>query len=570
MVFLAIYYLLVTAICFWIGVVLYSIMQKKMPSGSGIHFLLTGLIALAALGQWIVLFGPVNLRVLIVILLMMLIVSYFKRGRVREMMLSACYELKNKSAGFYGSLICFLIMIVILNAGPIMMDDTQSYHIQMIKWIREYGSVPGIANLHLRFGFNSSWFTTCALLTQPLSGINGYCALNGLISCWFCYFLLAKIFYSPAGIVSPRSLALRAGSIFLLGFCFLNWSVIRGAATSANYDFITTICLVVLFTELFENPEHLGIEWVIWPVYLFTVRMINAPLILLSVFYFLSDRKNGRTRRLLCGSFLLGFLVIPFVIRNLILSGYPFFPIYQLDWFSFDWKADKRAVVEISEYIKYFNRVNSGFRPLAETRALGFPQWIFYWFMYLFRFDRILVIMSVVGYAYVLFKARYHFTSWQRYFTGIMILELAIWFFTAPDPRFVQGGLLFGVFAAIAMAPISPKIGSRNIQVLTGLLSAAVLVYGISKLKDPSYRNLAYPSPLPKPQVRTVLVDHLELHIPGKVLDNWNARCYDVDLPCLYRVDPRLMARGGSIAEGFKLKKDSAQVWMNGEYDIKK
>ena len=451
-----------------------------------------------------------------------------------------------------------------------MMDDTQSYHIQMIKWIQEYGSVPGIANLHLRFGFNSSWFVICALLMQPLSAVNGYCALNGLISCWFCYFLLAKIFYGPVGSVSSRSLALKTGSVFLLGFCFLNWSLIRGAATSANYDFITTICLVVLFTEMFENPERLGVEWLIWPAYLFTVRMLNAPLILLSVFYLLSEGRNVLTKRILSGTFLVAFLVIPFIIRNLILSGYPFFPIYQLDWFSFDWKADKRAVIEISEYIKYFNRVNSGFRPLAETHTLGFPQWIIYWFIYLFRFDKILVIMSAAGYIYVLFKARYHFTSWQKYFTGIMILELTIWFFTAPDPRFAQGAVLFGVFAAIAMVPISMKFGGRNIQVLTGFFSAIVLIYGLSKLRDPNYRNLAYPSSLPKPQVRTVLVDHLALHIPGKVLDNWNARCYGVDLPCLYRVDPRLMARGKSIAEGFKLKTDTAHVWTNGEYDIKK
>ena len=43
-------------------------------------------------------------------------------------------------------------MVLTLNAGPTVMDDTDSYHIQMVKWIQEFGSVPGIANLHLRFG----------------------------------------------------------------------------------------------------------------------------------------------------------------------------------------------------------------------------------------------------------------------------------------------------------------------------------------------------------------------------------------------------------------------------------
>ncbi|EMO63800.1 hypothetical protein LEP1GSC133_1179, partial [Leptospira borgpetersenii serovar Pomona str. 200901868] len=33
--------------------------------------------------------------------------------------------------------------------------DSGLYHIQSIKWIQEYSVVPGLANLHGRFGFNS-------------------------------------------------------------------------------------------------------------------------------------------------------------------------------------------------------------------------------------------------------------------------------------------------------------------------------------------------------------------------------------------------------------------------------
>ena len=65
-------------------------------------------------------------------------------------------------------------MILVMNAGPTIMDDTDSYHIQMIKWARDYGSVPGIANLHLRYGFNSSWFISVALLSPAIKGVNSY------------------------------------------------------------------------------------------------------------------------------------------------------------------------------------------------------------------------------------------------------------------------------------------------------------------------------------------------------------------------------------------------------------
>ena len=40
--------------------------------------------------------------------------------------------------------------------------DTGLYHAQAIRWIEEYGVVPGLANLHSRFGYNSASFALSA------------------------------------------------------------------------------------------------------------------------------------------------------------------------------------------------------------------------------------------------------------------------------------------------------------------------------------------------------------------------------------------------------------------------
>jgi len=47
--------------------------------------------------------------------------------------------------------------------GPPEIYDTGLYHLQAIKWIEEYAVVPGLANLHGRFGFNPNIFTFYAL-----------------------------------------------------------------------------------------------------------------------------------------------------------------------------------------------------------------------------------------------------------------------------------------------------------------------------------------------------------------------------------------------------------------------
>ena len=572
MLYLVLCYFLTTSVCLGTGLLIYSFLPRKgAGSRSIIHFLITGLIGLTAVGQWIVLFTPLNLFSLLLILLLLGFVAFFRMRSIAETFRNFRMSLRNRDRIFWLCVFCFLIMILTLNAGPTIMDDTDSYHIQMVKWIQEYGSVPGIANLHLRFGFNSAWFVSIGLLAFPIHGLNNYMSLNGLLSLWFCYFILEKFFTFLQKNSLNKSLNPSLGCLVILILSLINWPMIRGCATSANYDFITTCCVVILFFDLVEDNFDRGIEWLIWPVYLFDVRMINFPLLLLSFFYCWPVIKLFGNGRLLASISIALFLILPFLTRNVILSGYAFFPVYQLDFFSFDWKADRSMLHGISEYIKYFNRVNAGFRPLAETSQLRFPEWIGSWFTYLFRFDKLITVFSVFGYLYILICVVKRFPRHLRIFLAVMVVQLICWFFIAPDPRFVQGSMLFGIYMAIHNGP-ALKSGVKSLLKLSvGLVTGLVLIYSVNKMiRNGNYRNFLEPRRLPVPAVKTIVLNHIELHIPSKVLNNWNPRCYNVALPCLYKLDPRVEARGMRIADGFRLKPGSVGVYQEGEYKVEK
>jgi hypothetical protein len=73
--------------------------------------------------------------------------------------------------------------------------------------------------------------------------------------------------------------------------------------------------------------------------------------------------------------------------------------------------------------------------------------------------------------------------------------------------------------------------------------------------RNPDYRQLFVPVPVPQPPTRLVTIDYLQLSIPEKMPGNWNPRCYATPLPCLYEIQPGLVARGRTIREGFKLKR---------------
>jgi hypothetical protein len=580
MLFLIIFYILVSSICFWAGLVFYTLIpeekgNQEIPKQRPlISYLITGLIVLTTIGQWLALFLPLRLPALLVILVALGILSFYNRRIIGNIAKKIWLGQQQSGSLHYFCLFCFLLMILILNAGPTIMDDTDSYHIQMVKWLQDYGTVKGIANLHLRFGFNSSWFTSIGLLSPNLNGINSYCSLNGLISLWLCHYLLEKIFDLFSGSNPGRINNSLLAYLLILFFCLINWPLIRGNAESANYDFITTCCVLILFLENgFLSKSKSQVEWLIWPFYLFTVRIINYPLLLFGILEFLALYKS---RKILSNAFyvLTGILMIsPFIIRNTLLSGYPFFPSGQFDFLSFDWKADKQGLIEINEYIKYFNRINPGRIPMMITSQYKFPGWILQWFKYQTINDKIIMALSLSGYGLLLIfwkRFRQHLI-FNKYLIGILILQLISWFCIAPDPRFVYGPLLIGICAIPFAFPFSAfSLNFSSLRLTLVVMASVVLVYSFSKpWTDLRYRNWLAPATLPVAPVRVVSIDGIDLHIPEKVLNNWNPRCYDITLPCLYRMDPRLKARGKTIQEGFKLDKSHFPVSPDGEYKIK-
>ena len=568
MLYLILFYLLLTFICFWAGILVYSFsFSGKRSERPLIFYCISGLISLTAIAQCAVLFTPLNTPIFWGILLLMGLVSFFKRKILDERMKLIRESISVKDKSFLLCFTCFFLMIVVINAGPTVMDDTDSYHIQMIKWVQEFGTVPGLANLHLRFGLNSSWFISAGLMSPSGLKFNHYLILNGTLSIWIVYHFLNKIFQSANQ--GGHQQGMRLAVLILVIFCVIDWPMLRGNASSANYDFITTSCIVLLFIEGMDSRPTS--EWYFWPLYLFTIRLINLPLLFLSLYFLLAEKRSLKNWVFYLVTGLI--LILPFIFRNIILSGYAFFPVYQLDFFSFDWKADREKLVEIMQYIKYYNRVNPMFEPLSKTMTMGFPAWIWPWYKNLFRFDLILVTISIISYAAIFIRWNKFFVkanASKKVFVLTMFAQLICWFGIAPDPRFAYGPLLFGIFVIVSQFKFSRHNAGFNMA-RTGILFLSILVLGYTVQKiiiDPSYRNWIKPRPLPVPPLRTIMVDGLEMHIPEKILNNWNPRCYDVSLPCLYKLDPRLEPRGKSLREGFRISKSRSSDKVEGEYKI--
>ena len=561
------FYILITGTCLWTGYFFCYFISKKAggeaDEKNGVVLAIWGMILMSGAAQVAELFIPVHQTGWLAWVLLLIVVSVFNK-RVWLLFTEQLRRSFHRNKHLLLPVCVTGLLISVLGAGPLMMDDTESYHIQCIKWIQEWGTVPGLANLHERYGFNSGWFAFAALFTPQHTVYNYYTLANGVFSVWISVYLLQAAF-------PGRQEAGRAGSLPLACFAVLItalfcWPMIRGNAATANYDFITTGLVIVGLVELIRLTQtgrywkSLLPEGVVWPFFLFTVRIINFPLLLFSLpalVYLI----RGKSYRLLIPCLLLAAgLVLPFLLRNVLLSGFLFFPAYQIDLFSVDWKADPALTKELVHYIKYFNRINNIFLPIRKTAQLRFADWFPLWFRYLSFADKLVLAGGLAGYGRWVMRQK----GWGRpvpalqFFAGVMLLQLFSWFLVAPDPRFVYGPLLAGIFllfysnsgSRLQAYYLKRQMLLQN-SLLLVLLAYTLVKFALSK----DYHQPLQPIPIPVPVTRIVWVDSIRLQIPQKIGTNWNARCYATGLPCLYKLDPRLRARGKSIRAGFTIRK---------------
>ena len=186
-------HIIITITCLWSGFLFYKIFRTIDPGQRPLVFYaISGLVMLTVFAQIVVLFFPMGLYARFIIAAILLITLLWRWKDFKHLYKIFLSEVSSCSAL---SAILFLItwlVILLINAGPTIMDDTESYHIQSIKWIQEYGSVPGLVNLHERFGFNSSWFSSIALFSFSSKTTGGFTVLNSVISVWLCYWFIAK------------------------------------------------------------------------------------------------------------------------------------------------------------------------------------------------------------------------------------------------------------------------------------------------------------------------------------------------------------------------------------------
>ncbi len=374
-----------------------------------------------------------------------------------------CVEIekaKNNKPRFFSLAVIFISMLFlasfVASRAPIGYD-TMNYHVPDIRWLEEYGAVKGVGNLHPFFAYNSSFHCLQALFSFTWVGGTSYHSMNGFIWMFMTMHTVASLsFFADRRF--GLSDVLRITFLWLLFGC-ISWGQNEPLASPIT-DFLP-LCLVgyifiewCTLNEICESDEVPYGLLSILGMYAASVKLSAAILAFFAIKPCVDLIKKRRFNTLIV-FICMGILVMgPFLIRNVIISGYLLYPVASLDLFDFDWEMPKSVVVTDGIGIKLFARNEGSFS--YEKIQLSFSEWFKEWQRRHFPWHAMAALRNLIISPIVLVYSLYGMLRKKREmgnYDHIVFFEAAAGFvfliFSAPSLRF---GMIWLYFLPVVCA----------------------------------------------------------------------------------------------------------------------
>lgn len=531
--------------------------EKRLNfSLNGIERFFLGMISITSVLGFISLFFSLNFQVFAVFLIFSLYAWFLEGGSYFD---KTNLSLKNWKF-LMGVLFLALLALAISSYYPNHFDSGL-YHVQSIKWINEYKVVPGLGNIHGRFGFNPSIFLLTALtswgdwLKQELYTIN------------FLTFLVMMIYLGKLFLMENKGEKLSLWSLFLLlsGIIMIR---AKGLSTpSPDFIFIALSFFVFIrFLELIRKGHKIktGTYLVlIWSIaFILTVKLSAIPLAILGImlWYQFSKQESYNFLKLFLGGII---ILLPWLIRNVIITGWLVYPFPALDLFSFDWKIPLEDVIIEKKIITGFARTFISGEELVAA-DLSLRDWFPLWWNRIGLLQKAVFSLSLIApvflmLKYILSSKRKDFYGPKFNLFGICFTAFAgvlFWLIMAPNWRF---GVPFLIFAAASPLWWKEYYFKLSIPRFSFYL-ILFFILGFTNRKElgqvlddvVNKDRLYWPQKLPIPsnfKLASYRVGSVRVYYPEQ-----GDRCMDYPLPCTNFELDDLVLRGKGIENGFKRK----------------
>ena len=529
----------ITFLCFTWGTACTRLL-RKIDGERELHFsivCLCGLALITVFASMLSLFIPLGTwqAQLIFLLPSLLIIRYIRIPR----------------SSLHWSVLCLLVFAIIgilmMSSWWIVHPDTLGYHAQTIKWIEEFKAVPGLVHLHTRLGYQGLWFVAESLFSFRFTGSSAVSYINVAVLTWFVIFICDKV----NDCIKNRNGF--HGLLWLLLFVFTLWNYtqVRLTATSASPDFIATLYVLAIFYLLFQHPP----SWLLLitlSVFVVVVKLSASPMMLITLYSIIQLLRSKFYKQAVFGVVIGLLILIPFVTRNLITSGWVVFPSTFPDIANVDWKFDASRTALEKKYITAYARTKSGESEaeiLSSVNA-SYSEWVPVWWRNLSIADKTLIVISLLSMLFLIITIRRSIRTGESSWAAIVIVIVGVlfWFTQAPDPRFGAGFLM--MLPALALTKIKIEL-SRNL-IIAGTLAISIVCVAYTVYRVINFfekEQLWMPLGIKPQQSTTIDCNGLEINVSPN-----GEPCNTAPLPCAATGCEHVEARGADIRYGFRGK----------------
>lgn len=478
--------------------------------------------------------------------------------------------------------IVYIILILLMAYGTsrgYMHFDTNLYHAQAIRWLEEYGVVPGLANLSQRYGYNSAALPLTALYAikwhagQSLHTTAGYFAL---LSALFVVDI-EKVFREKRVRVSDF---VRLGLIYYLGVIFSE--MVSPASDYYAQTLIFDIVIMWLDIDEVEADEFDEVNrdkhtakyalLCILIVYAVTIKLSIGLLVLFTIKPAIRLIKDKQYKTIVT-SLITGVVVaLPYFIRNLIISGWLLYPSTIIGLKNADWTVPKgMAQYDAMEIGCYGRRITD-----VRLHDTPFAEWIGPWFAGLSTIDKLWILAAAIsillGFLYhchravaIRIKAAHVGLERSEYLEVrnmtlvffVLTVGTAFWFFSAPLIRYgyayiiILPLLIIGYYCCYFTNRLRAKYLSAIVWIilLIGIGGLKIKSLTADIIRTVAYPNYVYQQDYIDGEAYTYQVDGATIYVAN---DGGQIGYYKFPASPMETYDFEL--RGDDISQGFKMK----------------
>jgi len=472
-------------------------------------YLLFGLCALTVYSQFFSLFGKIGAFANFLLAIICALAGIICRRQIIDYVKQ--FLSFRKYLFVWSGVLIIGLAILVFSSGTVYQYDTDLYHAQAIRWIEEYGVVRGLGNLHNRLAYDSSFLCLQALYSLKFVTGQSLHTLNGFITTVILTYCVTSLgIFRKCGAAISDLLKIAAVIYIFSDSNLFNIS-------SPGSDLLTLFMVLYILTrwaELMEadcrEPLEYGLLCIlaVWTV---TLKLSAASMVLLTIYPAVLLVRKKRWKQIAVFLTVGLLIMVPYLARNVILSGYLIYPYASVDLFDVDWKMSSSVAEDDSKEIMAWGR---GMTDRADYDA-PFAKWLPVWYDNLTGGYRLMVCINVLCLAITLFYAIW--CIWQgisnyrrcdimnvsdreqakhahrkRWCLLVMLLTssagLLMWFFTAPLMRY--GIVYMLLLPAILCGFLADRLsGRKESRILAVIVVCLITVTGYSAVS--TYFNLA-------------------------------------------------------------------------------